>query len=122
MAITVRSTTFRTWAVILGAIGLGVTISLYTVSWIAIGLGVLFGAGGLLIDWRTDSRHLGGQLSGWALVAGGGLLATLWLHGLSALAKHPPWPDELIQYISAVYISWGLLMFLPPLRVADASD
>jgi hypothetical protein len=118
MAIALRSTTFRVCAVALGLVGLSATSLLYSVFWASIGAGVIFGAGGWLLDWYTDFRRLNGQSSAWALVAGGVVVAVNWRTNFvaSSAPSLSPWPSE-IQYVAVVLLCWGILMFVMPRTV-----
>ena len=112
MEIALRTSTFRVVVLALGLAGLLVTGVIYSLFWVSIAAGLVFGAGGWLLDWRTGFRRLGGQLSSWALAAGGAVVGTKWYvdSGETALPGLGPWPSGL-QYASMVFLSWGILMF-----------
>ena len=118
MQFTVKPSVFRIAAMILGLLGLAATVFGYSVFWVVVGAGVVFGLGGLLADYFTGSRYAGGQLPGWALAVGGGLVMFYWsrqfvVEGQSQISV---WP-LVFQYVAVVLICWAVLLFaLPPRR------
>jgi hypothetical protein len=119
MAIALRSSTFRAGAVVLGLVGLSATALFYSVFVVSVGTGLIFGAGGWLLDWYTDFRRLSGQLSSWALAAGGAVVALDWRNSFVPFDARSlsPWPST-IQYVAVVLLCWGILMFVMP-RISD---
>jgi len=117
MELTLKSSTFRVVALVLGVIALAGTVLGYAIFWVAVGAGVVFGLGGYLFDYFTGSRYAGGQLTAWALAVGGGVVAFYWsrefvIEGQSQISV---WP-LVIQYASVVLICWAALMFGLPSR------
>jgi dipeptide/tripeptide permease len=87
---------------------------MYGVSWLVVGLGVAFGAGGWLADRLTGFRIqvMGGGLSGVFLAVGGTLLGYLWFKKSgSTLTQESPWPFA-IQYTATVLLSYAVLMVI----------
>lgn len=111
----VKRTTFRLGALLLGIGAVTSTILVYRLFWVSVVVGLLFGAGGWLIDNFTGFRKLGGQLSSWALAAGGAIVGVTWQRGFrfDDVATHSSWPS-FIQYAGVVLICWGVLMYIGP--------
>lgn len=110
----VKTSTFRLFAIAVGAIVLLSTVFISRIYWIAVGAGLAFGSCGLLIDYFTNSRFGRGQVSAWMLVAGG---AALIFHN----AKQPFLLSDgyggwavISQYVASVVLAWGLLLLLLP--------
>jgi hypothetical protein len=106
----VRSTSLRIGALALGAVGLIATAFFFRVSPVAILCGISFGVGGWLVDYFTGFRKLGGQISSWALAAGGVIVL---FSAPTVGVAHYVIP---LQYVSVVLVCWGLLMFTMPVR------
>lgn len=106
----VGTTSFRIGALALGVIGVIATTLLVSASLVAILCGISFGVGGWLVDYFTGFRKLGGQLSSWALAAGGVIVLFSTPTAGSGYYAIP------LQYLSVVLICWGLLMFVMPTR------
>jgi hypothetical protein len=110
--VDVNPTTFRLAALLLGLAGVISTALMWRLYWVSVASGVLFGAGGWLIDWFTGFRRLGGYLSSWALAAGGAIVGFEWNSNFKFddATTHSLWPRAL-QYVSVVLVCWGLLMY-----------
>jgi hypothetical protein len=110
----VQASSFRIGLLMIGATGVVATALLSDLSAVAILCGISFGAGGWLLDYYvTDFRQLfGAQLSNWALVAGG--IVVLLSMGGDIRDGTIGWAYYTIpvQYVSVVYMCWGLLMFV----------
>lgn len=65
-----------------------------------------------MVDFHTGFRWLHGQLSSWALAAGGAIVGVVWGSTYQAAENTGPgpWPSE-IQYVSVVLLCWGTLMY-----------
>jgi hypothetical protein len=111
----VQSSTFRLGAVLLGVAGIALTAISYQWFWLSIGIGILFGAAGWLIDYFTGFRALGGFLASWALAAGGAIVGFAWQqqYRFEDATTQSVWPGE-IQYASVVLLCWGILMYVAP--------
>lgn len=114
---TLSRSNFRLIALTLGIALVVGTIFVYSVLWVAAVVGLLFGLGGYLFDYVTRSRYAGGQLSSWALAAGGGVVALYWSRALviEGHAQVTVWVPVL-QYVGVVLIAWAALMFGLPVR------
>jgi hypothetical protein len=79
---------------------------------VAFSCGVVFGAGGWLVEFFSGFRKLGDQLSSWALIAGGVVVLFSMRRDIESgsigLSEYYAIP---LQYVSAALICWGLLMF-----------
>lgn len=111
----VRATSFRIGALAIGVIGVITTALVVSFSFSAIICGILFGAGGWLVDYFTRFRKLGGQLSSWALVAGGLIVLLVMRDGIANQMGFNVYAIPL-QYFFVVLICWGVLMFVMPTR------
>ncbi|HEX4973927.1 MAG TPA: hypothetical protein VFV69_22990 [Steroidobacteraceae bacterium] len=89
---------------------------LSSVSVVAFLCGVSFGAGGWLVDYFTGFRKLGGQLSSWALAAGGAIVLLSMRGDIDKGTMGLAYYVIPLQYVSVVLICWGLLMFIVPVR------
>jgi hypothetical protein len=117
MQLPIKPSTFRIAALVLGVLGLAATIAGYSVFWAVVGAGALFGLGGLLIDYFTGSRLAGGQLPGWALAIGGGIVLFYWSRAfvVEGHAQISVWP-LIGQYVAVVLLCWAILLFALPAR------
>jgi hypothetical protein len=111
-----RATSFRIGTLALGAIGATATALLFSISLIAILCGISFGAGGWLVDYFTGFRKLGGQLSSWALAAGGAIVLFSMRSDIENETIGLGYYSVPLQYVSVVLICWGLLMLVMPAR------
>jgi len=117
MQLTVKPRTFRIAALALGLAGLAATVVGYSVFWVVVGAGAVFGIGGLLTDYFTGSRYASGQLPGWALAIGGGIVMFYWsrefvVEGQSQISV---WP-LMFQYVAVVLLCWAFLLFALPAK------
>lgn len=115
MQLTVKPGTFRIAALALGLVGITATIVGYSVFWVVVGVGAIFGLGGLWIDFFTRSRYAGGHLPSWALAIGGGIVMFYWsrefvVEGHSQVSV---WP-LMFQYVAVVLLCWAVLLFALP--------
>lgn len=108
----VRATSFRVGALAIGVIGAITTVLLASVSIVAILCGISFGAGGWLVDHFTGFRKLGGQLSSWALAAGGAIVLFSMRDSIGNETLGFGYYAIPLQYVSVVLVCWGILMFV----------
>jgi len=107
MEIVLRQSTFRIVALVVGLVGFTATSIIYSVFWVSVLVGVVFGTGGFLLDFYRCFRRLGGGLSNWAMVGGAAIVGINWWTGSSGFGV---WPPEL-QYVSTVLVCWGTSMY-----------
>jgi len=112
----VKGTSFRVGALAVGTVGTMATAIVSSVSVAAFLCGVSFGAGGWLVDYFTGFRKLGGQLSSWALAAGGAIVLLSMRGEIEKGTIGLGYYVVPLQYVSVVLICWGLLMFIVPAR------
>jgi len=96
----------------LGIAGLAATTYLYGASWLVVGLGVAFGAGGWLADRLTGFRIriMGSGLSGIFLAIGGALISCLWFKKSGSTLTHESFWPSAIQYMATVLLSYAVLL------------
>ena len=117
MEFTLKSSVFRVVALALGVVGLAGTVLSYSIFWVAVALGAVFGLRGYLFDYFTGSRYAGGQVTGWALAVGAAFAAFYWSHEfvIEGQSQISVWPI-VIQYAAVVLTCWAALMFGLPSR------
>src|SRR5690606_13892115 len=111
MQLQLQRSTFRLVALAIGAAAIAGTFLGQSFFPVAVGAGVLFGVVGHLTDHLTGGKLAGGQLSSWALAAGGAVVAVYWsrvfvVEGRALFSIW--WPIG--QYIGTVLFCWGTLM------------
>ncbi len=116
MEFMLNSSTFPVVAMALGVVAFADTVLADSLFWVAVAVGGIFGLGGFLFDYFTDSRYAGRQVSASVLAVGAGLVAFYWLRVLlvEGQAQVSVWLP-VIQYVGFVLMSCAAFC-LPPRR------